>query len=513
MNQELSDLILTNETKNFLNQLHNKFNDRIQSLLNDRKEFYKELQINSSVKLDDPRSKIIETDDNWKCAPFPNDIIDRRVEITGPPVRKMIINALNSGANVYMSDFEDSNCPTWENCLQGQINLRDAVERTIEYTNPKNGKNYTLNDKTAVLFVRPRGLHLVEKNYLVDDEPIHASLFDFGTYFITNYQTLLKNQTRPYFYLPKLEHAREARLWNDIFNFSQQYANIDTGLIKATVLIETLPAALQMEEILYELKEHSVGLNCGRWDYIFSYIKCFKSDKNFILPDRATVDMNSHFMRSYSQLLIKTCHRRGVHAMGGMAAQIPIKGDDERNAAAMAKVRADKLREVQDGHDGTWVAHPGLVSLAREVFDLHMLEPNQIKRKQTLTRHISLGDLITSPIGICTEKMLRENINIMFLYMNSWLNGNGCVPINNLMEDAATAEISRAQIWQWKHHQVTLDNRVVLNDAYLNQVLREELEKYCNLDNYGATFDLTRDMCLSDNLDDFLTPRCYNLID
>jgi len=353
----------------------------------------------------------------------------------------------------------------------------------------------------------------VEKNYLVNGKPIPACLFDYGLYLFHNYKNLLKKGSRPYFYLPKLEHYTEAALWNEVFSFSEELLGIDAGTIKATVLIETLPAAFQMNEILYELRTHSAGLNCGRWDYIFSFIKEHKNNRQALLPDREQIGMNQHFMRSYSLLLVQTCHRRGVHAMGGMAAQIPIKNDDERNAAAMAKVRADKLREVQDGHDGTWVAHPGLVSLAREVFDLHMLEPNQIKRKQTLTRHISLGDLITPPIGICTEKMLRENINIMFLYMNSWLNGNGCVPINNLMEDAATAEISRAQIWQWKHHQVTLDNRVVLNDAYLNQVLREELEKYCNLDNYGATFDLTRDMCLSDNLDDFLTPRCYDLID
>jgi malate synthase len=304
--------------------------------------------------------------------------------------------------------------------------------------------------------VRPRGLHLLEKNYLVDDSPIRASLFDFGTYFINNYKTLLENGTRPYFYLPKLEHAREARLWNDVFKFAQDYVNINIGLIKATVLIETLPAVFQMEEILYELQQHSAGLNCGRWDYIFSYIKCFKHDKNFVLPDRSTVGMDSHFMKSYSQLLIDICHRRGVHAMGGMAAQIPIKNDPEANEVAMSKVRA-----------------------------------NQISRKKTLTRHISVGDLITSPVGVCTENMLRENINIMFLYMNSWINGNGCVPINNLMEDAATAEISRAQIWQWKHHEVILDNRIVLNDAHLNQVLREELEKYSNLENYEATFNLT----------------------
>jgi len=512
MNQQTVDSILTKEAKDFLNQLHEKFNQQIKDLLFMREEFYDELQHKSTIKIDSPRSKGDKIEENWKCSPCPDNIKDRRVEITGPPVRKMIINALNSGANVYMSDFEDSNCPTWENCIQGQINLRDAVERTIEYTNPKNGKKYSLNDKTAVLFVRPRGLHLIEKNYLVDGEPIHASLFDFGTYFITNYQTLLKNETYPYFYLPKLEHAREARLWNDIFKFAQDYVNINIGLIKATVLIETLPAVFQMEEILYELRQHSVGLNCGRWDYIFSFIKCFKYDKDFILPDRSTVGMGSHFMHSYSQLLIDICHRRGVHAMGGMAAQIPIKNDPEANEVAISKVVTDKTREVKDGHDGTWVAHPGLVSVAKEIFDLHMPEENQINKKKDLSRTISIADLITAPVGVCTEKMLRENINIMFLYMNSWLNGNGCVPINNLMEDAATAEISRAQIWQWKQHQVTLDNRVTLNDAYLNQVLREELEKYNNLQNYETTFNLTKDMCLSDNLDEFLTPKCYDLI-
>jgi malate synthase len=512
MNQKTVDSILTTEVKEFLNELHNRFDTRIETLLSKRQEFYKELHNNSSIRIADPRSETDKAKKDWKCSPCPDDILDRRVEITGPPERKMVINALNSGANVYMSDFEDSNCPTWENCIQGQINLRDAVEGTIEYTNQKNGKKYVLGNKPAVLFVRPRGLHLLEKNYLVGDNAIRASLFDFGTYFINNYKTLLENGSRPYFYLPKLEHAREAQLWNDIFCFAQDYVDINLGLIKATVLIETVPAVFQMGEILYELRLHSAGLNCGRWDYIFSYIKCFKHDKNFVLPDRSTVGMDSHFMKSYSQLLIDICHKRGVHAMGGMAAQIPIKSDLEANEAAMNKVRSDKLREVKEGHDGTWVAHPGLVPIAKEVFDAHMGTPNQINGKKTLTREVSVGDLITSPVGVCTEKMLRENINIMFLYMNSWINGNGCVPINNLMEDAATAEISRAQIWQWRHHEVTLDNRTVLNNAYLNQVLREELEKYHKLDNYVSTFDLTKEMCLSDNLDDFLTPKCYELI-
>jgi malate synthase len=424
----------------------------------------------------------------------------------------MIINALNSGANVYMSDFEDSNSPTWENCIEGQINLYDAVRKTIDYTNPKNERKYSLNNTTAVLFVRPRGLHLVEKNYLVDGNPIPASLFDFGVYFYNNYEELLKRGSRPYFYLPKLEHSSEAKLWNDIFKFAQDYVEINIGLIKATVLIETLPAVFQMEEILYELRMHSAGLNCGRWDYIFSFIKCFGKNERYILPDRSGVGMNCHFMDCYSKLLIETCHKRGAHAIGGMAAQIPIKDHPENNNRAMAKVARDKEREVQAGHDGTWVAHPGLVELAQGIFNFYMKGPNQISRKEANNKKITSKDLLTVPVGTCTEKMLKENVNIMFLYINSWLNGNGCVPLNHLMEDAATAEISRAQIWQWAYHNVLLDNRVVLNKAYLSNVLVSELEKYKHLERFKESYDLTREMCLSDNLDDFLTLQCYELI-
>ena len=510
MTDQKAKLILNEDATEFLNQLHHNFNQRIGNLLDKRKEFYQNLQESSIIKIAEPVPK---DSDEWKCAPPPLEIQDRRVEITGPPDRKMIINALNSGANVYMCDFEDSNSPTWKNCIEGQINLRDAVKKTIEHTNPKNGKKYNLNDKTAVLFVRPRGLHLEEKNYLIDESRIRACLFDFGLYFIHNYAQLIKDGSRPYFYLPKLEHAREAKLWSDIFTFAEKYVGVDKGTIKATVLIETLPAVFQMDEILYALQAHSIGLNCGRWDYIFSFIKSFRHDKNFILPDRSSVGMDSHFMRTYSQSLINICHNRGTFAMGGMSAQIPNKNNAETNHQTMEQVRADKRREVLSGHDGTWVAHPALVSVAKEIFDKHLTGANQIQRKISLTKDVSVGDLITAPIGMCTEKMLRENINILFSYMHSWLGGNGCVAINYLMEDAATAEISRAQIWQWLQNKITLDNRVVLNDAYFNQVLREETEKYRKNKNFETVFSLTKDMCLTDNLDDFLTLKCYELID
>jgi malate synthase len=508
MINESANKILTPNSKLFLNSLYSEFNEKIVKLLEQRKEFYHNLQQKSRLKIDPPTPK---SKDDWKCTPPPEDILDRRVEITGPPSRKMIINALNSGANVYMCDFEDSNSPTWDNCINGQINLYDAVRKTITYTNQK--KKYTLESDTAVLFVRPRGLHLEEKNYLVGDDRIRACLFDFGLYFFHNYKELLKNGTRPYFYLPKLEHPREARLWTEIFNFAEKYVEIPSGTIRATVLVETFPAVLQMDEILYELREHSAGLNCGRWDYIFSFIKTFQHDKNYVLPDRSMVDMGSHFMKSYSQLLIRTCHHRGVHAIGGMAAQIPIGDDPEANDIAMRKVKADKLREVQDGHDGTWVAHPFLVHIAKSVFDEHMPTFNQIDIKSSLNRDITISDLIIPPIGDCTEQMLRENINIIFLYISSWIKGNGCVPINYLMEDAATAEISRAQIWQWIKHEIVLSNRVVMNKAYFNQVLREESRKYEKNKNFETIFNLIKDMCMSDNLKDFLTLECYEIIE
>ena len=507
-----TDLVLNDNCKQFLNSLHKNFTNRIKKSVKDREKIYEQMHRGYLPDFSISENDLKIKSGDWKISPNHSDIEDRRVEITGPPDRKMIINALNSGANVYMCDFEDSNSPTWENCIQGQINLYDAVRRTIEYTNPKNGKNYTLNDKTAVLFVRPRGLHLIEKNYLVDGDPISASLFDFGVYFYNNYEEIIKRGNKPYFYLPKLEQSSEAKLWNDIFKFAQDYVGINIGIIKATVLIETLPAVFQMDEILYELQMHSAGLNCGRWDYIFSFIKCFGKNQRYVLPDRAGVGMNCHFMDCYSKLLIETCHKRGAHAIGGMAAQIPIKNDPVANDAAISKVIADKTREVKNGHDGTWVAHPGLVSVAKEIFDLHMPTSNQIYFNPNKNRSITSKDLLTVPVGSCTDKMLKENIEIMFLYINSWIRGNGCVPLNNLMEDAATAEISRAQIWQWVQNNIVLDTKVVLDKTYLSDVIHSQLDKYSHLEKFWEAFNLTKDMCLSDNLDSFLTLKCYELI-
>jgi malate synthase len=414
-------------------------------------------------------------DGTWKVAPIPRDLEDRRVEITGPVDRKMVINALNSGANTYMADFEDSNSPTWDNCVLGQVNLRDAVRRTIEFTSPE-GKRYALNDTTATLIVRPRGWHLDERHMRVDGTPVPGGLFDFGLFFFHNAEELVARGSGPYFYLPKMESHLEARLWNDVFLRAQETMGIPAGTIRATVLIETILAAFEMDEILYELRDHSAGLNCGRWDYIFSFIKRFRNHAGFVLPDRVTVTMDRHFLKSYVDLLIKTCHRRGIHAMGGMAAQIPIKNDPAANEAAIEKVRADKLREVRAGHDGTWVAHPGLVPVAKEIFDTHMKTPNQIRIARSDVNVVA-KDLIAVPEGTITEKGLRTNINVGVLYLESWLRGAGCVPLYNLMEDAATAEISRAQVWQWVRHGAHLDDgRIVSRDLVLH-TLREEMER------------------------------------
>jgi malate synthase len=387
----------------------------------------------------------------------------------------MIINALNSGAKVFMADFEDATSPTWENIVEGQIHLRDAVNKTIEYVN-ENGKVYKLNEETATLIVRPRGLHLEEKHVLLDGKRISGSLFDFGLYFFHNAKELIKRGSGPYFYLPKLESHLEARWWNDVFCFAQDELGIKRGTIKATVLIETILAAFEMDEILYELKEHSAGLNCGRWDYIFSYLKKFRNDQNVILPDRAQVTMTVPFMRAYSLLAIKTCHRRNVHAIGGMAAQIPVKDDPVKNEEAFQKVRADKEREAKDGHDGTWVAHPALVPVAKEIFDQYMKQPNQIDKQ--LDVEISAEQLLEVPEGTITEQGLRTNIDVGIRYLASWLSGRGAAPIHNLMEDAATAEISRAQVWQWIRHPkgVLEDGRKVTIELY-EKIKQEELEK------------------------------------
>ncbi len=465
--------ILTPEALAFVANLARTFEPTRQQLLQRRVE--RQAAINNGTMPDFlPETAAVRAGD-WKIAPVNDDLRDRRVEITGPVERKMVINALNSGANVFMADFEDANSPTWANTIEGQINLRDANKRTIEFTNEA-GKHYSLNDKTATLLVRPRGWHLVEKHVLVDGKPISASLFDFGLYLFHNAQTLIKRGSGPYFYLPKLESHLEARLWNDVFVHAQRELKLPHGVIKATVLIETILAAFEMDEILYELREHSAGLNCGRWDYIFSAIKKFHNRPDFVLADRALITMTTHFMHSYSLLAIKTCHHRGAHAIGGMAAQIPIKNDPEANAEALAKVRADKEREARDGHDGTWVAHPGLVAIAKAAFDAVMPQANQIDRQRDDVE-ISAADLLDfGPKGPITEYGLRKNISVGIQYLEAWLGGLGCVPLYNLMEDAATAEISRAQVWQWIHHSsAQLDDGRQITLELVRELIPQEL--------------------------------------
>ena len=410
----------------------------------------------------------------WRVKGIPQDLQDRRVEITGPVERKMVINALDSGAKVFMADFEDSCAPTWRNIMDGQCNLRDAVDGSIDYTDPKSGKSYSLNDQVAVLIARPRGWHLTEDHVLVDGKPMSASLFDFGLYVYHNFKTFLAKGTRPYFYLPKLENHEEAQLWDDVFVAAQKALGMKIGTIKATVLIETFPAAFEMDEILYALRKHIVGLNCGRSDYIFSFIKSLRNHAQFTLPDRSLVTMDRGFLQSYSRLLIQTCHRRGVQAMGGMAAQIPIRNDEDANAAALAKVHADKEREVKNGHDGTWVAHPGLIPVVLSIFDQFMPDANQITVRQP-DHGVDCDALYALHEGAITERGLRENISVGIQYIESWLRGSGCVPLNNLMEDAATAEISRSQVWQWMRHGAQLDDGRVITEALFRSLVDEEM--------------------------------------
>jgi malate synthase len=461
-----------------------------------------------------PDTKHIRESD-WTCAPIPADLHDRRVEITGPTDRKMVINALNSGAKMFMADFEDANSPTWANMVEGQINLRDAIRRTITFTNP-DGKEYRLNEKTAVLLVRPRGWHLVEKHLLVDGEPVAGGLFDFGLYFFHNAKELIARGSGPYFYLPKMESHLEARIWNDVFKLAQKELGIPQGTVRATVLIETIPAAFEMDEILYELRDHSAGLNCGRWDYIFSCIKRFRNKPDFLLADRALISMTTHFMRSYSLLCIQTCHRRNTFAMGGMAAQIPVKNDPAANEEAFAKVRADKEREAHDGHDGTWVAHPGMVELALDAFDAKMPQANQIERKREDVK-VSARDLLDfGPSGPITEAGLRQNISVGVQYLEAWLHGHGAVPLFNLMEDAATAEISRAQVWQWiRHPQGKLDDGRKVTKELFRSVLTEELAKVKRF--AGDRFDTARELfdkiTTDDDFVEFLTLPGYDKLD
>lgn len=509
--------ILTPEAKDFLFALHEKFNSRRLELLMEREARQKFFDLGNFPSFQSSTKEIRNTD--WVAAPIPADLQDRRVEITGPVDRKMVINALNSGAKTFMADFEDSNSPTWDNNLQGQQNLRDAVNRTISFTDESKNKTYKLNDNVAVLLVRPRGLHLNEKHITIHKEEISGSLFDFGLYFFHNAHTLLSNSSGPYFYLPKLEHHHEARWWNDVFVFAQDYLGIPQGTIKATVLIETITASFQIDEIIYELKEHIAGLNCGRWDYIFSYIKKFRNHTNFIVPDRSQVTMTSPFMAAYSLAVIQKCHKRNVHAIGGMAAQIPVKDDEAKNQEAFEKVKNDKLREVKNGHDGTWVAHPALVKVAMDVFNEYMPTPNQIdnKREDVVTTEASLLEV---PKGTVTEKGIRDNINVGILYMESWLSGKGAAALYHLMEDAATAEISRTQLWQWLKYRVKLEDGSEFNCDKYKKLRSEEIENIKQLlgeeafikGRFDLAVQLFDELVLNHSFKEFLTLDAYKYI-
>ncbi len=509
--------VLTPDAIAFLAKLARNFTTRRDELLAKRIERQAEIDAGNMPDFLE-ETKDIRDDMDWRVAPVPPALQDRRVEITGPTERKMVINAMNSGAKVFMTDFEDANSPTWDNMLEGQINLRDAILGTITFTNP-NGKFYELSDETAILMVRPRGWHLNERHFVVDGNAIPGGLFDFGLYFFHNAQKGLEDGTGPYFYLPKLESHLEARLWNDVFVFAQDQLGIPQGSIKATVLIETILAIFEAEEILYELKEHSAGLNCGRWDYIFSYIKKFRNHANYVLPDRAQVGMTVPFMHNYTLYVIKVCHRRGAHAMGGMAAQIPIKNDEAANQAALDKVRNDKLREAKDGHDGTWVAHPGLVQVAMDVFDEYMPQANQVDRQREDVE-VTAEELITPSDGDITEDGVRLNLKVGIQYLEAWLGGNGCVPLYNLMEDAATAEISRAQVWQWLHHNATLADGRPLTVELFGQLLEEEMDAIraevgddrFNSGKFQIAMELFDQMIREDDFADFLTLPAYQHI-
>lgn len=510
--------ILTPEALAFVGELHRRFNKRREELLQRRVERQKALD-NGVLPDFLPDTKSIR-EGNWTCAPLPLDLQDRRVEITGPVERKMVINALNSGAKMFMADFEDSNSPTWDNNIGGQINMRDAVRKTITYQDPKSGKSYALNNQIATLLVRPRGWHMVEKNILVDGDPISAGMLDFGLFFFHNAKEQVSRGTGPYFYLPKMESHLEARLWNDIFVLAQSRIGLPLGTIKATVLIETIVASFELNEILYELRDHSAGLNCGRWDYIFSYIKRLSHNSEFLVPDRSQVTMTVHFMKSYSELVIQTCHKRGVPAMGGMAAQIPIKNDEEANKVALEKVRSDKEREAKAGHDGTWVAHPGLVQIAMDEFNKYMPTPNQIHVKREDVK-VTAADLLQVPTGTITLAGLKSNIDVGIQYLEAWLRGNGCVPIHNLMEDAATAEISRTQVWQWVHHpDAKLDNGTKVTAELVESLIDPQLEVIkasvgegaFNSGKYQEAANLFRDLVFNDKLEEFLTTKAYDQI-
>jgi malate synthase len=501
--------ILSQEAAEFITGISRRFEARRQELLARRAVRQKEIDAGKLPYFLPETAQIRESD--WTVAPIPEDLKDRRVEITGPVDRKMIINALNSGASVFMADFEDANSPTIANNLEGQANLRDAINGDIGFTSPE-GKQYKLNEKTAVLMVRPRGWHLVERHFLVDGTPISGSMFDFGLYFFHNAKNLLAKGSGPYFYLPKLESHLEARLWNDIFVYAQQTLGVPVGSIRATVLIETILGSFEMNEILYELRDHSAGLNCGRWDYIFSFIKKLRNLPDYTMPNRALVTMERHFLKSYVDLLIQTCHRRGIHAMGGMAAQIPIKNNPEANEKALEKVRLDKLREVRAGHDGTWVAHPALVPVAKSVFDEYMPQANQIDRKREEVS-VKAEDLLAVPDGEITEEGLRLNIDVGIQYLEAWLRGSGAVPIYNLMEDAATAEISRAQVWQWSRYGAKLSDGRTVTPELVRETIQDIVGPKLATGRFELAAKLFGDMATSEEFVEFLTVPAYEYID
>ena len=509
--------ILTPEALELLAALHRRFEARRAQLLHARAS--RQARYNQGALPDFLRETAEVRAADWRVGSIPPDLLDRRVEITGPVDRKMIINALNSGAKVFMADFEDAHSPTWRNTLEGQINLLDRWHGTLDFDDPSSGKRYALGPEPAVLMVRPRGWHLPETGLTIDGTPLSASLFDFGLSFFHNVRAQLQRGTGPYFYLPKLESHQEARLWNSVFIYAEEWLGLPAGTIKATVLIETLPAAFEMDEILYELREHIVGLNCGRWDYMFSFIKKLRANREYVLPDRSQVVMGKAFLRAYSLLLIRTCHRRGAFAMGGMAAQIPNRKDKEANAAALERVRADKEREASDGHDGTWVAHPDLVPVAQEVFDRLMPRPNQLDR---LREDVSASqrDLLEVHPGTRTEAGLRLNIRVGVQYIEAWLRGRGAVPLYNLMEDAATAEICRTQIWQWVNQAARLNDGRVVTPALFRATLDEEMAGLKQT--LGAAFETGRfaeairifsDMSLSPECEEFLTLPAYEVLE
>jgi malate synthase len=502
--------VLSPAALGFIVDLERRFGARRRELLERRRERQERLDAGERPDFPDETSELRRA--AWTVRPAPADLRDRRVEITGPASdRKMVINALNSGAKAFMADFEDSHSPVWDATLQGQVNLTDAIRRAITFSGAGQ-KSYRLNETTATLLCRPRGWHMEEKHVRVNGRPMSASLFDFGLYFFRNARELLARGSGPYFYLPKLESRHEARLWNDVFVHAEKTLDVPIGTIRATVLIETILAAFEMDEILYELRAHSAGLNCGRWDYIFSVIKKFAARPEFLMPDRAEVTMTTRFLRSYSRLLIETCHKRGAHAMGGMAAQIPIKDDAAANAAALDKVRADKEREAGDGHDGTWVAHPGLVAAAAEVFDRLMPEPNQVSRRLPDLR-VGADDLLAAPRGAVTEGGLRLNLSVGLQYLASWLSGNGCVPINGLMEDAATAEISRAQVWQWVRHAARLSDGRPVTAALAREILAQERAKLDGRARVCEAAAVLEPMIASERFTEFLTVPAYERLD